>query len=245
MTVLLALLAPAPSPAQDPDGGSGTKVYRVESVRLSLEKSNPPNLVVEALGKVRTSGWTNARLVMRGNGPKDGVYEFDFVASRPTGITHPVILPVTATTVVEKVGPDVKGVRVYAETNDRAASLASSKSDSGSEETTDPQKRKPCAGAYRAQQLPDKTILVIASGVHNTGGYKVSLEPKQRDAGAAGPPEFELWHEAPEGLVTQVFTPFTTSAWAKASGSPKSVPVYDADGRHDVPVESTPDLRAH
>jgi hypothetical protein len=232
-------------------GEAGTRVYKVDSVDLTLEKSNPPNLVVAATGRVRTSGWTNARLVMRGSGPKDGVYEFDFVARPPTGNALQVILPVVATHVIEKVGNDVKGVRVFSETNDVLRRLedesadastagARAPADAGSQDRTDPSRRKPCVARYRAQQLADKTILVIAEGSHRTGGYKASLEPK-----AGAKLEFEMWHEPPQGQAIQMITYFTTAGWARAEENVKSVTVTDERGPQNVSVTAARDFQTH
>lgn len=103
----------------------------VKKVNLALLKSQPPRLVISASGLVTTSGWTNGRLEPRFyiQFPPDGIYDFDFVAEPPEGITLMVILPITAKPVEWKKFPAaLKGVRVHAQSNKIEALLGQSNS---------------------------------------------------------------------------------------------------------------------
>lgn len=99
----------------------GSLVFVVDSVMVSLQKSNPPNLLVSALGKVRTSGWKNARLTTRIKGiSPEGFMEFDFKADPPGPgeMVLQAILPVTAERIIlGVVAPELRGVKVFAESN--------------------------------------------------------------------------------------------------------------------------------
>ncbi len=89
------------------------------SVLCDIEKSNPPNLIVQAKGKVLTEGWTNPVLSRREYAipPPDGMWEYDLYADRPEG-------PVPQVESIVEPPPDLwegfdeenlKGVRVYGE----------------------------------------------------------------------------------------------------------------------------------
>ncbi len=105
---------------------SKKKVNRVENVTLKIMKSNPPILHIEANGEVVSSDWTDPELVLvprRPPEPVDGIYEFEFVAQPPTGVSQPVILPIDADYSWHDFPRDLLGVRVIAETNSKEAHL--------------------------------------------------------------------------------------------------------------------------
>lgn len=92
------------------------KVYEVKSVKLTTEKST---LLIHADGVVRTGGYTNPRLepYVYIQPPPDGIWDFDFVADKPTGMVPQVLTPIKAEYKWENYPGDLKGVRVHAETN--------------------------------------------------------------------------------------------------------------------------------
>ena len=93
---------------------------KVVKADLTLLKSNPPLLVINASGFVTTSGWTNGRLEpwYYIDFPTDGIQDFDFVADSPPGITLQVISPITATPAEWSDPPEkLKGVRIHAQSN--------------------------------------------------------------------------------------------------------------------------------
>lgn len=97
-----------------------SKILKVTDVNLSIEKINPPNLVINASGLVSSGGWTNGRLIpfVYIVPPADGIYEFDFVAETPTGMVIQMITPIVSEPFVwEDYPQDLKGVRIYASTN--------------------------------------------------------------------------------------------------------------------------------
>lgn len=101
------------------------KILTVLDVKLAIKKSNPPNLFIVAHGEVTTTGWSNGQLIpyVYITPPKDGIYEFDFVADPPTGISGQMISPINAECVWPDFPSDLNGVKVYASTNSITANL--------------------------------------------------------------------------------------------------------------------------
>lgn len=96
------------------------KVIEVTKVTLEIQKTNPPTLVINASGKVNTGGWTNGQLIpfVYIVPPQDGIYEFDFVADEPNGISTQVISNIdTAPFSWNDFPNDLNGVKVYASSN--------------------------------------------------------------------------------------------------------------------------------
>ena len=100
-------------------------VYSVESVDLAIMKSNPPQLSIHAKGTARTPGYTNPELreIIYVQPPEDGIYEYDFVATPPSGIVTQNLVPIEASTVRHSIPDDLKGIRVRAATNSKETLL--------------------------------------------------------------------------------------------------------------------------
>ena len=58
------------------------KIYAVDELKVAILETLPPQAILAARGRVTSSGWTNGRLIpyVYVTPPKDGIYEFDFVA---------------------------------------------------------------------------------------------------------------------------------------------------------------------
>lgn len=95
------------------------KVFEVTSVSHALTKSMPPGLIVVASGNVSSSGWSNGRLIpyVYVLPPKDGIWDFDFIATAPKGIALTVISPMSAQTMIHPMPHWCQGVRVHAGSN--------------------------------------------------------------------------------------------------------------------------------
>ena len=93
-------------------------ITSVQKVFFSINKSNPPQLSVTAAGTVNSSGWHDGKLIARvyAAPPQDGIQEFDFVATIPTGLVLWVMSPISGDTMI-KMEPWMEGVRVYSATN--------------------------------------------------------------------------------------------------------------------------------
>lgn len=98
-------------------------VLSVEGIDLTMLKSNPQQLIVTANGTVPTLGWTNGELALREHIPADGVYEFDFIATPPSGIVGQAIMPISASWHFESIPDDLTGVRVFAKQNSKEEHL--------------------------------------------------------------------------------------------------------------------------
>ena len=94
-------------------------IYSVESVKLTIVKTNPPSLLIEANGLVPTSGWTEPELQGRIyiQPPPDGIWDFDFVATAPSGIVIEVFTKIYAAHLWQGNLNQLKGVRVHSSTN--------------------------------------------------------------------------------------------------------------------------------
>lgn len=94
-------------------------VHSVSEVKIMVNRSQRRNVTVFAIGKVTSGGWTPLPLfpVMYFAEPADGIYDFDFYALPPAGVTISPMLPIVGE-YYWGVDPDkVKGIRVNAETN--------------------------------------------------------------------------------------------------------------------------------
>ena len=72
-------------------------------------------LTVTAIGQVPTGGWKDAKLTPRAikEAPKDGIYEYDLTAVRPTGIVTQALSKVKASHTWDNPPADMKGIKVY------------------------------------------------------------------------------------------------------------------------------------
>jgi hypothetical protein len=98
-------------------------VYKVDTVRFALLKSRPPQYQIEAKGEVRTGGWSNPKLtpVVYVHPPADGIYDYTFSATPPSGPATQAITPISATEPLKSTPKGFRGVRVRAETNSKEA----------------------------------------------------------------------------------------------------------------------------
>lgn len=94
------------------------KIYSVQTGCFHINKSNPPQLVVNAAGQVNSSGWSNGKLLpwVYVVPPADGIQDFDFVATAPSGIVLWVISPIGGEGTIE-LENWMKGVRIHTSSN--------------------------------------------------------------------------------------------------------------------------------
>lgn len=85
-------------------------------IEISIEKSNPPNLLVTANCRVPTGGWQNPAELERREyvmPPADGIWEYDLKSTPPTGHTTQAEVDITGTNRwVDYDVENVKGVRI-------------------------------------------------------------------------------------------------------------------------------------
>lgn len=95
------------------------KLLKVNNVDLTLLKSNPPQLSITVFGSAPTTGWTNSHLIpyVYIMPPADGIYDFDFVGTPPSGPAGEMISPAVANYIWPEFPRGLKGVRVHASMN--------------------------------------------------------------------------------------------------------------------------------
>ncbi|PLX38394.1 MAG: hypothetical protein C0606_09330 [Hyphomicrobiales bacterium] len=95
-----------------------SNVYSVNSVCFYIQKSNPSILVLNATGLVSSAGWSAGSLVphVYVQPPADGIQDFDFVGTPPSGNVAQVLLPFCGEGQMEMANW-MQGARVHANTN--------------------------------------------------------------------------------------------------------------------------------
>lgn len=103
------------------------KILEVTEIKLAVLESFPPQLSIRASGLASTPGWSNPELkpYVFIQAPPDGIYDFDFVAERPTGIVPQQVVPIEASLVMKTFPETLKGVRIHASNNSKTALLDS------------------------------------------------------------------------------------------------------------------------
>ncbi len=105
-------------------------VHSVEYGKVDILKSNPPMLNLIALGSVTTGGWSDAALLPTHYvvPPSDGIYDFVFVATPPTGMAPQVMTKIAAHELFDAFPKDLKGVRIRAATNSLTITISEGES---------------------------------------------------------------------------------------------------------------------
>ncbi len=146
-----------------------TKILKVESVEIKILKSNPPQVLIESGGLVSTTGWTNPQLILSKKAPVDGIYEFDFCATPPTGMVAQIIVPIQASYHFEEIPEDFKGVRVNSATN-------SIEQLNGVEEDVENQQAPSLENILGIEMVDDKlNIRVHSNGCTSKESFKVNV----------------------------------------------------------------------
>ena len=97
-------------------------VTSVISLKISREQKD--QLLILASGQVPTPGWTDPALepYVYIQPPPDGIYDFTFVATPPSGPVPQVLSTISVKDQIP-LTPDLKGVRVHGATNSMEALL--------------------------------------------------------------------------------------------------------------------------
>ena len=95
------------------------KVFEVTAISFAITEIDKRALLLHANGKVSSSGWRNGRLIpyVYINPPKDGVWDFDFVATVPASLALTVVSPIAAEQLISPAPDWCRGVRVHAGSN--------------------------------------------------------------------------------------------------------------------------------
>lgn len=99
--------------------GDPKLIREITGVSISILEKQPPILVVQAAGNVPTGGWSHPKLVrvVYVTEPADGIQDYEFMATPPSGMAIDVITPVQASDSWDNPPKWVKGVRVRSATN--------------------------------------------------------------------------------------------------------------------------------
>ncbi|SEQ46126.1 hypothetical protein [Nitrosomonas ureae] len=100
-------------------------ITSISSVCFNIEKSNPPQLTLHAIGKVNSSGWRSPSLFQRVYvvQPEDGIQDFEFYAEPPNDMALWVISPISSETTIF-LENWMKGIRINSATNSVVAHLS-------------------------------------------------------------------------------------------------------------------------
>ena len=113
------------------------KVFAVDDVQVRITRTEPPWLVIHAMGRVPTTGWSNGQLSrhVHVTPPADGIQGFDFVAQMPGPDQQvlAVLTPISAHMECPKVdianywgkGMPLRGIRVHAVSNAKTVEVLS------------------------------------------------------------------------------------------------------------------------
>ena len=91
----------------------------VETIQLSILKSNPPQVFVAVTGMATTAGWSNAELKpLEKKLSEDGILDLDFIGTPPKGLAPQVLAPVSASLIWEDDVERLVGVKIYSRSED-------------------------------------------------------------------------------------------------------------------------------
>lgn len=96
-----------------------TKIMRVDEVSVARNKKNPPEIHTKAKGTCSSMGWSNGTLsrYQYVTPPADGIQDYDFVATPPSGVADQTLTPIDAEDSMSPIPDWCKGVRVHSRTN--------------------------------------------------------------------------------------------------------------------------------
>lgn len=108
----MTALAVAQKPEKD-EKAKGELLKTVINATAEFDKEKK-TLTIEAVGQVPTGGWKDAKLKKKETkeAPKDGIYEFELTAIRPTGIVTQALSKVTATEKWENPPGDLRQIKI-------------------------------------------------------------------------------------------------------------------------------------
>lgn len=170
-----------------------SKILTATSVSLEIQKTNPPNLIISADGIVNSGGWKNGQLVpfIYIAPPVNGIYEFDFIADRPTGMVTQALTPIKAEFTWEDFPLELNGVKIYSSDNDLVTRLDSESKLIDRDNTQSLQK-------VSADQLQERKLNSNLFSITNAFVWEHGLEVQVRYGGGCEKHEFELFWDGSE-----------------------------------------------
>lgn len=113
------------------------KVFAVDDVFVYITRTEPPWMIIHAIGRAATTGWSNGQLAkhIHITPPDDGIQAFEFNAQMPASgdITLNVLTPISAHAEFPGIdvanywgrGVPLKGIRVHAVSNSKCVDIVS------------------------------------------------------------------------------------------------------------------------
>lgn len=95
------------------------KIYSVESACYCIAETMPAQLSIQASGTVNSTDWTNGTLIpwTYVTQPTDGMVDFEFIATAPSGLAMWDMSPITGHGLVE-MDDWIKGIRIHTSNGD-------------------------------------------------------------------------------------------------------------------------------
>jgi hypothetical protein len=109
----MTMLATAQKEPPQEEKAKGVVLKTIVDATVEFDKEKK-TLTINAVGQVPTGGWKDAKLTRKETkeAPKDGIYEYEMTAVRPTGIVTQLVSKVKATDKWENPPTDLKGIKV-------------------------------------------------------------------------------------------------------------------------------------
>lgn len=194
-----ARYTPPGDPQQNP---SQTNVLEVSDVAFVVTDDPNPRLKIVAHGYTEGPGWTAAQLIPRVyvnvevnvQAPRDGIYDYEFVATPPAKTTSSVKTPIRAEYILDGLPDAGFGVNIVAANNSLVARY-------GVQKLT-PIMRVNDVELLLMESFPPQ-LVIAASGFVSSGGWS---NPQLEPAGAIdtdGVLTLNFKAVAPTGIVTQ------------------------------------------
>jgi hypothetical protein len=142
------------------------KVFAVDDVLVQITRSTPPWLIIHAIGRVATTGWSNGHLSkhIHITPPADGIQGFEFNAQMPAPGTPvlDVLTPISAHAEFPDIdvanywgqGAPLKGIRVHAVSNEKTVEVLSRKDALAASVKMSPRATVSYVGAPAQEEVP-------------------------------------------------------------------------------------------
>lgn len=235
VTIIFAFIIGCVPPEEDPDRQI---IQEIVDVQLSIVNGQSQQLEIMTSGNVSSAGWSNPVLVPHEYivPPDDGIYEYTFYATPPKEIAATVITSIDATYHIKPLPDNLKGVRVYSETNDKVVML-------------DVQKPSPVSAIVdtitdvqlnRVNSNPARIDISVKGTVSSAGwshpvliAYQYILPPQD------GIYDFTFYATPPKEPGATVITPIEVSHRLNvASDNFKGVRIHSATNNIEVMLEA-------
>lgn len=142
------------------------KIFAVDEVLVRLTRTQPPWLLILAIGRTTTTGWSNGQLSRHIHvvPPADGIQAFDFNAQMPApgSPVLDVLSPISAHEEIPNIdianywgkGMPLKGIRVHAVSNAKTVEVLSRKDARAASMKMSPQATVSYVGGAAQEQVP-------------------------------------------------------------------------------------------